>query len=106
MVSAVTPGAVAPPLLPSVQGSTQGGAYPLGTATLPVLVSQFDPQSTSTPRAFASSKVSGRRRAPSPLAARTGAAAVATTSAAITRTTAGRSGWRPRTMPEIVAHGG
>ncbi len=68
MVSAVTPGAVFPPLsaaLPvPVQGSTHGGAYPVGTATFPVVVSQFGPQSTVFPWALASSKVSGGAEPP------------------------------------------
>src|SRR5215510_12199512 len=59
MVSAVTPGAVAPPLSPPFHGATHGGAYPLGTATLPVVVSQFGPQSTCSFSAFAWSKVIG-----------------------------------------------
>src|ERR1700704_2086979 len=59
MVSLVTPGAVAPPLLPPFHGSTHGGAYPLGTATFPVDVSHPGPQSTCLPCAFASSKVNG-----------------------------------------------
>src|SRR6478752_6957920 len=59
MVSAVTPGAVFPPLSPPFHGATHGGAYPLGTFTLPVVVSQFGPQSTSLPCALAWSKVSG-----------------------------------------------
>src|SRR5215510_5449576 len=59
MVSAVTPGAVAPPLPPPFHGTTHGGAYPLGTATFPVVVSQFGPQSTVLFRAFAWSNVVG-----------------------------------------------
>src|SRR3954465_6758451 len=59
MVSAGTPGAVFPPLSPPFHGATQGGAYPLGTFTLPVVVSQFGPQSTSLPCALAWSKVRG-----------------------------------------------
>src|SRR6478609_5622916 len=59
MVSAVTPGAVFPPLSPPFHGATHGGAYPLGTFTLPVVVSQFGPQSTSLPCALAWSKVRG-----------------------------------------------
>src|SRR5262245_55685100 len=59
IVVAVTPGAVAPPLSPPFHGATHGGAYPLGTATLPVVVSQSGPQATCLLAAFASSKVIG-----------------------------------------------
>ncbi len=47
MVSPVTPGAVAPPLLP-VNGLTQGGAYVSGTATVPRVVSHFGPHLTES----------------------------------------------------------
>src|ERR1700694_3056150 len=72
MVSLVTPVAVAPPLLPPFQGSTHGGAYPLGTASLPVVVSHPGPQSTCLFWARASSNVSG-----GPILARAGALAIA-----------------------------
>src|SRR5512132_2120761 len=99
MVSLVTPRAVAPPLSPPVHGSTHGGAYPLGTATLPVVVSQFGPQSTVLPSACAWSKVSGA--VPLPLAgpgagdaARAAPRPAAHTAAASTMQTAAR----PRAM--------
>ena len=62
IVSALTPGAVAPPLFPPFHGITHGGAYENGTATLPVDVSHVGPQSTWVPSALARSKVSGRPR--------------------------------------------
>src|SRR6476659_5737288 len=86
MVSLVTPGAVAPPLSPPAHGFTHGGAYPLGTATRPVFVSHFGPQSTCVPRALAWSKVSG----PSLGAAAAGPTASATTVALASRATSAR----------------
>src|SRR5690348_355737 len=96
MVSLVTPGAVAPPLSPPFHGATQGGAYPLGTATFPVEVSQFGPQSTLVPAAFAWSKVSGPEPpAAAPAAAPAGPAS-ATTVAATSRPTNAREVRRGR----------